>query len=164
MWLEGRSGRRRLADRGESGRPPGREPRIGRACHDERMPDSSADLPGGLSADGQRPPHVVLVVGDEEFLVARAVEQVATAARRVDPSTDIDERAGGQVEPAELFDLLSPSLFGGRRVLVISAAQDLRAAALTTQPSSWCTLAAPRARQSSMPLARPERGRSRVLD
>ena len=49
----------------------------------------------------------------------------------VDPSTDIDERAGGQVEPAELFDLLSPSLFGGRRILVISAAQDLRTAALT---------------------------------
>jgi DNA polymerase-3 subunit delta len=95
------------------------------------MPDSSADLPGGLSADGQRPPHVVLVVGDEEFLVARAVEQITAAVRRVDPSTDIDERAGGQVEPAELFDLLSPSLFGGRRILVISAAQDLRTAALT---------------------------------
>jgi len=95
------------------------------------MPDSGADLAGGLSAAGQRLPHVVLVVGDEEFLVARAVEQVAAAARRLDPSTDIDERAGGQIEPAELFDLLSPSLFGGRRVLVISAAADLRAAALT---------------------------------
>jgi DNA polymerase-3 subunit delta len=34
------------------------------------------------------------------------------------------------VEAAELFELLSPSLFGGRRVLVIASAQDLRAAAL----------------------------------
>jgi hypothetical protein len=50
------------------------------------MPDSSADLPGGLFADGQRPPHVVLVVGDEELLVARGVEQITAAVRRVDPT------------------------------------------------------------------------------
>ena len=48
--------------------------------------------------------------------MARAVEQITAAVRRVDPRTDIDERAGGQVEPAELLDLLSPSLFGGRRI------------------------------------------------
>jgi DNA polymerase III subunit delta len=94
------------------------------------MPDSGVDVPPEGSADVQQLPHIVLVIGDEEFLVARAVEQITAAARRLDPDTDVDERAGGQIEPAELFELLSPSLFGSRRLLVISAAQDLRAADL----------------------------------
>ncbi|MCL2781405.1 MAG: DNA polymerase III subunit delta [Actinomycetia bacterium] len=56
------------------------------------------------------------------------------------------ERIGGDLDPAELAQLLSPSLFGGRRVLVIRAAQDVKTAALGTlapfleQPADDTTL------------------------
>jgi DNA polymerase III subunit delta len=73
-------------------------------------------------------PPVVLVVGDDEFLAARAVEQVAAAARHVDPDIDPHERAGAEVGERELSEMLSPSLFGGRRLVTITSAQDLKAA------------------------------------
>ncbi len=40
------------------------------------------------------------------------------------------QRAGAELDPAELYDLLSPSLFGGRRVLVVRAAEDIKSVAL----------------------------------
>jgi DNA polymerase-3 subunit delta len=73
---------------------------------------------------------VVLVVGDEEFLVERAIEQVAAAARRADPDAETIERTGADIIPGELFELLSPSLFGGRRTVVVRAAQDVPTAAV----------------------------------
>ncbi len=73
-------------------------------------------------------PPVVLLVGDDEFLAARAVEQVSTAARRVDPDIEVHERAGANVDDGELSEMLSPSLFGGRRLVAIVSAQDLKAA------------------------------------
>jgi DNA polymerase-3 subunit delta len=72
----------------------------------------------------------VLVVGEEELLVARAVGAVAAAVRRASPDVVETERAGADIDGAELHELLGPSLFGDARLLVISAAQDLRAAAL----------------------------------
>ena len=73
---------------------------------------------------------VVLVVGDEEFLVGRAIEQIAAAGRRADPDAEMVERIGAEVIPGELFELLSPSLFGGGRTVVIRSAQDVPAAAV----------------------------------
>ena len=73
---------------------------------------------------------VVLVVGDEEFLVARAIEQIGAGRRRADPNAEIVERIGAEVVAAELYELLSPSLFGGGRTVVIAAAQDVVAAAV----------------------------------
>jgi len=78
---------------------------------------------------------VVLVVGDEEFLVNRAIEQVAAAGRRADPDAEVVERVGADVVPVELFELLSPALFGGRRTVVIRLAQDVPAAAVATLAS-----------------------------
>jgi len=77
---------------------------------------------------GRELPAVVLLVGDDEFLAARALEQVTAAARRVDPEIDVHERAGSDVGDGELSEMLSPSLFGARRLVVIASAQDLKAA------------------------------------
>ncbi|MDT7538675.1 MAG: polymerase subunit delta, partial [Actinomycetota bacterium] len=68
---------------------------------------------------------LLLVVGDEELLVARAVSTVIGAARAADPNVDVRELDGGEIEPGDLAELLSPSLFAERRVLVIRDVQDL---------------------------------------
>lgn len=99
---------------------------VGPACHDERM---AQPVPDDLDFGGTVP-GVVLLVGDDEFLAARAVEQVTAAARRVDPEIEIIERAGSDVGDVELAEMVSPSLFGGRRLIVIVAAQDLRTAVI----------------------------------
>ncbi len=70
---------------------------------------------------------VTLVVGEEEFLVDRAVRDLITAARDPggtrDPG-DIHDLDGSELGPGELESLTSPSLFGGGCVLVVRAAQN----------------------------------------
>lgn len=68
---------------------------------------------------------LTLVVGEEDLLVSRAVGAVVQAARALDPLADVTDLAAGDVQPGDLPELLSPSLFGDRRVLVLRAAQDL---------------------------------------
>ena len=68
---------------------------------------------------------LTLVVGDEELLVSRAVSAVVRAARAADPETDVRDVAAADLQRGDLDDILSPSLFGERRVLVVRAAQDL---------------------------------------
>ncbi len=68
---------------------------------------------------------LTLVVGDEELLVGRAVSAVVRAARAADPDLDVRDVTAGEVERGDLDDMLSPSLFGERRVLVVRAAQDM---------------------------------------
>jgi DNA polymerase-3 subunit delta len=72
------------------------------------------------------PPAVVLVLGDEELLASRAVARVADAARAADPDADIREHEANAMSAGEIAELLSPSLFGGRRVLVVRSGQDAR--------------------------------------
>jgi DNA polymerase-3 subunit delta len=79
----------------------------------------------------ERLPGVVLVVGDEELLVGRAISAVAAAARRQDPDVTESETAGADIEGAELHEMLGPSLFGDARLAVIRSAQDVRTAALS---------------------------------
>ena len=77
---------------------------------------------------------LTLVVGEEDLLVGRAVSVVVQAARALDPQVDVRDLQGAEVVVGDLPELLSPSLFGDRRVLVVRAAQDLAAdvaAALT---------------------------------
>jgi DNA polymerase III subunit delta len=81
------------------------------------------DLPDPL-------PQLVLLVGDEELLVARAVGAVTAAARQASTELTATERAGSELEGPELHELLGPSLFGDARLVVIRAAQDVRNAAL----------------------------------
>jgi len=75
-------------------------------------------------------PPVVLLVGDEELLVSRAVSAIAAVGKRGDGDLDESERTGAQIEGPELHEMLGPSLFGDARLLVILAAQDVRVAAL----------------------------------
>jgi DNA polymerase-3 subunit delta len=69
---------------------------------------------------------VHLIVGDEELLAERAVAEVAAAARRADPEVEVRQLSGGELVVGELTEVLSPSLFGGPRVLVVRSAQDVR--------------------------------------
>lgn len=86
-------------------------------------PVSLEDLSGRLAP-------VVLLVGDEELLLGRAVSTVAAAARAADPGVTEIERVGSEIEGPELPELIGPSLFGDSRLLVIRSAQDIRTAAL----------------------------------
>jgi DNA polymerase III subunit delta len=67
-----------------------------------------------------------LVIGEEELLVSRAVAEVVARARELDPEADIRELTAAEIGPGDLFDLLSPSLFGARRVVVIGAAHEAK--------------------------------------
>ncbi len=78
-----------------------------------------------------RLPERILLVGDEELLVGRAISAIAAAARKADAGVVETERAGSDIDGPELHEILSPSLFGDTRLLVIRSAQDLRVAALS---------------------------------
>jgi DNA polymerase-3 subunit delta len=71
-------------------------------------------------------PRLRLVIGDEELLVSRAVTETIAAARAEDAETEVRQRAGGELVAGELAEMLSPSLFGGRRVIVVNDGQDAK--------------------------------------
>ncbi|MGC1209875.1 MAG: DNA polymerase III subunit delta [Micromonospora sp.] len=71
-------------------------------------------------------PPILLVLGDEELLATRAVAEAITRARSVDPDVDVREYQGGALTVGEIAEMLSPSLFGGRRLLVLRSGQDAR--------------------------------------
>ena len=68
---------------------------------------------------------VTLVVGDEELLVSRAVSTVVRAARERNPHTDLTDLEGSALQPGDLAEVLSPSLFADERVVVLRGAQEL---------------------------------------
>jgi DNA polymerase-3 subunit delta len=67
---------------------------------------------------------VTVVVGEEEFLIDRAVHDLVTASRDAGHDADVHDREGAELGPGELDSLTSPSLFGGGCVVVIRSAQD----------------------------------------
>jgi DNA polymerase III subunit delta len=67
---------------------------------------------------------VTLIVGEEEFLIDRAVRDLVTASRNAGHDADVHDREGAELGPGELEALTSPSLFGGGCVVVIRSAQD----------------------------------------
>src|SRR5438105_2157990 len=79
-----------------------------------------------MTAEATAP--VTLIVGEEEFLVDRAVRELVAAA--VSPSgdpaaaDDVHDLDGSALGPGELESLTSPSLFGGGSVVVIRSAQN----------------------------------------
>jgi DNA polymerase-3 subunit delta len=76
---------------------------------------------------GMTPVHPLsLVLGDEELLVARAVADATAAARAADPECDVRDFPAATLVSGELIESLSPSLFGGRRVIVIRDGQDAK--------------------------------------
>jgi len=82
-------------------------------------------------AASEAPAPVVLVTGEEEFLVDRSVRELVARARAFlaapgagDASADVHEVEGGELATGELATLTSPSLFGGGPVVVIRNAQN----------------------------------------
>ena len=80
------------------------------------------------------PTALQLVLGEEEFLVERAVEAIVAEVRAVDPTAELRRIRAGETTPADLVESLSPSLFAEGRVVVLLAAheagKDLTAAVL----------------------------------
>lgn len=75
------------------------------------------------AADGPVAP-VHLVIGEEELLAERAVQEIVTQARRTDPETEVRRFRTSELGPLELAEQLSPSLFAEGRVVVLGAAQE----------------------------------------
>lgn len=69
---------------------------------------------------------LALISGDEDLLVARAIETIVDNARAADPEVEVSEFEGGAASPGEIAESLSPSLFGGRRILIIRNGQDAK--------------------------------------
>jgi DNA polymerase-3 subunit delta len=71
---------------------------------------------------------VTLIVGEEEFLVDRAVRDLLAAARDAASASgsggDVHDLEGSELGPGELASLTSPSLFGGGAVVVVRSAQN----------------------------------------
>ncbi len=70
-------------------------------------------------------PPLTLVTGPEELLADRAVAEVVAAARDQDPSVEICDVIPGQLSPGGFAELVSPSLFGEAKVVVVRGVQDL---------------------------------------
>lgn len=70
------------------------------------------------------PSPVYLIVGEEELLVERAVQDAVTAVRLADPDAELRRVRAAQLTDAELADLASPSLFAEARVLVLDAVHE----------------------------------------
>jgi DNA polymerase-3 subunit delta len=77
-----------------------------------------------VTSSAVAPAALQLVLGDEEFLVERAVHDLLDAAKRADPATELRRAAVSDLTPAELVELLSPSLFAEGRLIVLDGAQD----------------------------------------
>ena len=67
---------------------------------------------------------VTIVVGEEEFLIDRAVRDLITGRRDAGQAGDVHDLDAAALGPGELDSLTSPSLFGGGCVVVIRAAQN----------------------------------------
>jgi DNA polymerase-3 subunit delta len=66
-----------------------------------------------------------LVLGEEELLVERAVEQVVAEVRIGEPGAELRRYRAADLTPADLADNLSPSLFAEGRVIVLQAAHEV---------------------------------------
>jgi DNA polymerase-3 subunit delta len=77
------------------------------------------------SGEKGAPSPLTLVTGPEELLVDRAVAEVVAAARSADPSVEICDLAPGTLQPGSFAELVSPSLFGEAKVVVLRGIQDL---------------------------------------
>lgn len=80
------------------------------------MPPAAAPAP---------PAPVTVVVGGEEFLLAREVERVLAAARAQDPDCQVTDVAADSFTDEHVLGLSSPDLFGVTRALVVRGVQEL---------------------------------------
>jgi DNA polymerase-3 subunit delta len=85
-----------------------------------------------VSGPNVSPPPLQLVLGEEEFLVERAVRAALDTARLADPAAELTRVRVADITPPELAELVSPSLFAEGRVVVLEggheAGQEIAAA------------------------------------
>jgi DNA polymerase-3 subunit delta len=72
-------------------------------------------------------PPLTLVTGPEELLADRAVAEVVAAAKKQDPAVEICDVIPGQLSAGGFAELVSPSLFGEAKVVIVRGIQDLTA-------------------------------------
>jgi DNA polymerase-3 subunit delta len=84
-----------------------------------------------VAVEALEPAPVVLVVGTEGLLADRAVTAVLAAARREDPETEIERIDAAGYPAGRLAVATSPSLFGGRRVVVLDGVEQANEALVT---------------------------------
>lgn len=77
-----------------------------------------------MKAPAVTPPALQLVLGDEELLVERAVQAAVETARLADPTAETTRVKVTDLTAPELAELVSPSLFAERRVIVLEGAQE----------------------------------------
>ena len=65
------------------------------------------------------PAALTLVIGSEDLLADRAVSAVIAAARSQDGDTEVREVQAGELTGSSVVEMVSPSLFGERRVVVV---------------------------------------------
>lgn len=70
------------------------------------------------------PSPLYLVLGEEEFLRSRAIADTVKQVRVAWPACEVTEVTASEISPGGWAQLLSPSLFGEQRVIVIHACQD----------------------------------------
>jgi DNA polymerase III subunit delta len=77
-----------------------------------------------VKAPAVTPPALQLVLGEEELLVERAVSAAIETAKLADPTAETTRAKVTDLTGPELAELVSPSLFAERRVIVLEAAQE----------------------------------------
>jgi DNA polymerase III subunit delta len=77
-----------------------------------------------VKAPAVTPPALQLVLGDEELLVERAVQAATEASRLADPTAETTRVKVTDLTGPELAELVSPSLFAERRVIVLEGTQE----------------------------------------
>lgn len=76
------------------------------------------------SSDASPPPHLTLVVGPEEVLVERAVDEAVRRVRRAHEEVEVTDVSLSGVEPGVINAAMSPSLFASTTLVVARGAQD----------------------------------------
>ncbi len=78
-----------------------------------------------MTAQATAPAPLLLVLGEEELLIERAVRDTLTAARAIDATAELTRVRVSDLTAPELAELVSPSLFSEGRVIVLESAQDI---------------------------------------
>jgi len=78
-----------------------------------------------VTAQATAPAPLLLVLGEEELLIERAVREALTASRAIDATAELTRVRVSDLTAPELAELVSPSLFSEGRVIVLESAQDI---------------------------------------
>ncbi|QQM66700.1 DNA polymerase III subunit delta [Actinomyces weissii] len=91
---------------------------------------STRPAPAGISWDQAQLAPIVLVRGGEGLLADRAVSRLLHQARQADPATEVTRVEAATYEPHQLDALVSPSLFGEPRLVLVPELEQMNDALL----------------------------------